>query len=487
MQNKEREARREALRALAHLKSALRYEKRGLKSKARAHFGRAMHYGAAWDDLPADVLRQIVALVLDGNDAGEQLTGLLLASKSTSARRLDAIIGSVGSVARFVERPADEMRKSLFYPIYLLTLHATARKPTAELVALLVAYKSSDSSNIAAAIKELRMIVISKWLLFCPYRFHDIVDILHGAQSKQSKQPTTSDAETKQVCGALLEDFILHLETSAERAERTVLKSHAIIKQIREIKDHGFKHDAITEYDIRVLVKRDEREAGLVAHATYGPLCLWKTGRVTNMSELFAGVTWKDEEWDVRLWDTRKVDNMQGAFGNCEGLLGGVDHWSVMAVKDMGSMFSGASRFDMDISRWDTSKVTNMSSMFVGASAFNHPIEKWDTSKVTNMASMFDGASAFNQPIGGWDTGQVGNMDAMFYEARAFNQPIEKWNTGNVVRMTMMFCGAGSFDQKISTWDVSRCRRAISMFALSGMAGAEKDRNKPTFRQDVQV
>ena len=436
-------------RGIAHLKSALLYEKRGLKSKARAHFGRAMHYGAAWDDLPADVLRQIVALVLDGNDAGEQLTGLLLASKSTSARTLDAIIGSVGSVARFVERPADEMRKSLFYPIYLLTLHKTAKKTTIDLVTLLATYNKSSvrGTDISAVIKELRMIIISKWFLFCPYRFHDIVDILHGAQSK-------SDAETKQVCGALLEDFILHLETSAERAERTVLKSHAIIKQIRAIKDHGFKHDAITEYAIRVLVKRDE---SLVAHATYGPLCLWKTGRVTNMSELFAGVTWKDEEWDVRLWDTRKVDNMQGAFGNCGGLLGGVDHWSVMAVKDMGSMFSGASRFDMDISRWDTSKVTNMSSMFVGA-------------------------SAFNQPIGGWDTSKVEDMEAMFYEARAFNQPIEKWNTGNVVSMHMMFCGAGSFDQKISTWDVSRCRGAISMFALSGMAGAEKDHNKPTFR-----
>ena len=316
-----------------------------------------MHYGAAWDDLPADVLRQIVALVLDGNDAGEQLTGLLLASKSTSARTLDAIIGSVGSVARFVERPADEMRKSLFYPIYLLTLHKTAKKTTIELVTLLATYNKSSvrGTDISAVIRELRMIIISKWFLFCPYRFHDIVDILHGAQSSQ---PTTSDAETKQVCGALLEDFILHLETSAERAERTVLKSHAIIKQIREIKDHGFKHAAITEYAIRVLVKRDERHAGLVTTHdldghNYGPLCLWKTGSVTTMVDLFAGVTWKDEEWDVRLWDTRKVDNMQGAFGNCGGLLGGVDHWSVMAVKDMGSMFSGASRFDMDISRWD--------------------------------------------------------------------------------------------------------------------------------------
>ena len=156
--------------------------------------------------------------------------------------------------------------------------------------------------------------------MFCPYRFHDIDDILHGAQSK-------SDAETKQVCGALLEDFILHLETSAERAERaerTVLKSHAIIKQIREIKDHGFKHDAITEYAIRVLVKRDERHAGLVTTHdldghNYGPLCLWKTGSVRNMREVFKDVKWKDDEWDVRLWDTRKVDNMQGAFGIAEG------------------------------------------------------------------------------------------------------------------------------------------------------------------------
>lgn len=169
-----------------------------------------------------------------------KLTGLLLASKGTRAATLDAIIGGV---ARFVERPADEIRKSPFYPIYLFTLHATARKPTAELVALLVAYNKSSvrGTNIAAAIKELRMIIISKWFLFCPYRFHDIVDILHGAQSK-------SDAETKRVCRALLDDFILHLETSTET---TILKDPVIINQIREIKENGFKHDAVTEYGIR--------------------------------------------------------------------------------------------------------------------------------------------------------------------------------------------------------------------------------------------
>ena len=436
MQNKER--------GIAHLRSALRYEKRGLKSKARAHFGRAMHYGAGWNDLPPDLLRQIVAHVLDGNGTGDQLTGLLIANKGTGSATMETIVGSVAS---FVEKQAHEMRKSPLYPLYLLTLHATALKPTHELITLRVAsYKRSDSSsrptNIAEAIKKLRMIIISKWFLFCPYRFHDIVDLLHDEKT---------DKEIKEVCLELLDDFIGHLRKSTEK---TILKSEEIIKQILEIKEGRYKPAAITYYQMLDLVKTYEREQALVPDAKYGPLCLWKTGSVTHMGSLFRGVQWKDNEWDVRLWDTRGVKSMNHAFAQCTGSLLGVEHWSVMAVEDMGFMFFSASSFDRDVSIWDTSKVTNMSYMFHSATSFNQPIGTWDTSKVTNMEAMFRNAVAFNQPIRKWDTSKVTNMTWMFHGAKAFNQYIRSWNIGKVKSTENMFDKDSMMDKENKTNEV---------------------------------
>lgn len=435
MQNKER--------GIAHLRSALRYEKRGLKSKARAHFGRAMHYGAGWNDLPPDLLRKIVAHVLDGNGTGDQLTGLLIANKGTGSATMETIVGSVAS---FAEKQAHEMRKSPLYPLYLHTLHATALKPTHELITLRVAYKRSDSSirptNIAEAIKKLRMIIISKWFLFCPYRFHDIVDLIHA------KEP---DAEIKGVCRELIDDFIDHLRKSTEE---TILKNTEIIKQILEIKEGRSKPAAIPAYEMVDLVKTYKKEQALVADAKYGPLCLWKTGSVTHMGSLFEGVQWKDKEWDVRLWDTRGVKSMYRAFARCEGSLLGVEHWSVMAVEDMGFMFFSASSFDRDVSRWDTSKVTGMSYMFSSATSFNQPIGTWDTSKVTNMEGMFRNAFAFNQPIRKWDTGNVTNMTWMFDGAKAFNQFIRSWNIGKVERTANMFDKDSMMDEENKTNEV---------------------------------
>jgi hypothetical protein len=107
---------RDKERALAHLRSALRYDKRGLGNKARAHFGRAMHYGGVGlADLPPDTLRKIIDDVMEGDHKGESVLNVFLASKRTGATTLDANLDG-GGVVGFVERPADQMRKSAFYP-----------------------------------------------------------------------------------------------------------------------------------------------------------------------------------------------------------------------------------------------------------------------------------------------------------------------------------------------------------------------------------
>jgi surface protein len=407
MRNKER--------ALAHLRSALRYEKRGIGNKTRAHFGRAMHYGGVGladgltlDQLPNEIQRKIISSALDGPGTGDFLLAMLGSSKGERATTLEAL---TDSLRLFPEMPADQMRKSPFYPIYLVTLHETAKIPTPELIQLLVEYNKSTArpANIKAA---LRAIIMQKWCLACPCRFHDIVDILHG---------TKSNEETKGVCRTLLQDFISYLSTPSTPSkitERTVLHRPEIIEHIRRIKEGRSKPAAITDSDIRALVRRYGTQD---PDATYGPLCLWKTGQVTNMSLLFTDLQWKDE-WDVRLWDTRGVDNMQSAFNNCKGLLTGVEHWSVMAAESTSFMFFGTDGFDRDISRWDTSNVTTMANMFNGAIAFNQPIGKWDTSKVRYMTGMFRNAAAFNQNISGWNIANVQLKLYMYAGATAMQE-----------------------------------------------------------------
>ena len=103
MKNKER--------ALAHLRSALRYEKRGLGNKARAHFGRAMHYGGVGvadgltlDQLPNEIQRKIISSALDGPGTGDFLLAMLGSSKGERATTLEAL---TDSLRLFPEIPAE--------------------------------------------------------------------------------------------------------------------------------------------------------------------------------------------------------------------------------------------------------------------------------------------------------------------------------------------------------------------------------------------
>ena len=112
---------------------------------------------------------------------------------------------------------------------------------------------------------------------------------------------------------------------------------------------------------------------------------------------------------------------------------GPIDIWDTSRVTDMSKLFVGKSKFNSDISKWDTSAVTNMYSMFNGAELFNQDISKWDTSNVENMSEMFYDAEAFNQDITKWDTSKVTDMSSMFYNASVFNRDIvSKWNTSSV-------------------------------------------------------
>lgn len=462
----EREHRR---RAIAHLKSAVRYERKGLRAKARAHFGRAMHYGFGTEliDMPNEIIEMIVRYAMEGSTE-------VSVSWLAFPVKVD--------VPKFLAMPAEEMRKHIFYPFYIRTVHVTARKGTLE---LLEAYRSqtkrSDSNSIAGALTNLCIMIVEHWYHLCPYRFHDLVALLYAEGTPD---------EIKDICWSLLKAFMSHLDSREECTECKILKRPEIKMQIRGIINKTITPVAIeiTEItddavataeivNISGLVKQYETDP-VAVKARYGHLCVWKTSRVRVMTDTFFNVQWNDEEWDVRLWDTRLVHDMSYAFYNCKGLLSGVECWSVSEVTSMKCMFSNAIAFNRDISRWDTSEAKDMGYMFYEAGMFNSDIGKWNTSKVRSMKGMFWYAASFNQPIGKWNTSNVKDMSMMFRWAGSFNQPIGKWSTSNVRDMTGMFLSATAFNQDSSRWDMSNVEARYLNNMFDG-ATAMESKNKP--------
>ena len=468
----EREHRR---RAIAHLKSAVRYERKGLRAKARAHFGRAMHYGFGTEliDMPNEIIEMIVRYAMDGSST-EFLGGLLLTFPTLRKVHVD--------VPAFLAMPSEEMRKHVFYPFYIRTVHAKARKSTYELLLWKcespATERISEGRGIVEALMNLCIMIVEHWYHMCPCRFHDLVALLYAEGTPN---------EIKELCRKLLDTFMSHLDSREECTECKILKRPEIKMQIRGIINKTITPVAIeiTEItddavataeivNISGLVKQYETDP-VAVKARYGHLCVWKTSRVRNMTDTFFNVQWNDEEWDVRLWDTRLVKNMSYAFYNCKGLLSGVECWSVSEVTSMKGMFSNASAFNRDISSWDTRSARDMSWVFEGATSFNQDIGNWDTSEVVNMGYMFYEAGMFNSDIGKWNTSKVGSMKGMFWYAASFNQPIGKWNTSNVKDMSMMFRWAGSFNQPIGKWSTSNVVDMTGMF-LSATA----------FNQDIR-
>ena len=442
-------------RAIAHLKSAVRYERKGLHAKARAHFGRAMHYGSEFDlgKLPREIIEMIVMRVINDGE-GHSLVEVRPFMKAVTVEV---------NVSEFLRMSVDDMLRSSLYQLYITVVHAMARKSTLEMVEFLSKYEKSvtigdTSRDMESVIRHLRVLIMLEWFHMCPYRFHDLVALLHAEGTPDGIKAT---------CKRLLDAFTSHLGSTEECGECKILKRPEIKREIQEIitKALGF-HAIEVDHDGKVVEGFVEKYESDLANkrAKYGHLCVWKTGMVRDMTLIFDSVQWRDEEWDVRLWDTRIVTTMSYAFWNCKGLLSGVECWSVSEVRNMSNMFNRASSFNRGISIWDTRKVVDMSWMFAEANSFNRDIGNWDTSKVIRMGSMFLGVSMFNMDIGKWDTSKVLSMNSMFRGAGSFNQPIGEWKTGLVHDMGSMFSRAGSFNQNIGKWNTSNVRNMNGMF-----------------------
>ena len=201
----------------------------------------------------------------------------------------------------------------------------------------------------------------------------------------------------------------------------------------------------------------------------------WDTSTVTNMSAMFLGASFFNQE--IGNWNTAAVTDMSVMFAYAAVFNQNIGNWNTGGVTNMKNMFDRAASFDQDIGDWDTSNVTDMSYMFNSAPAFNQDIGGWNTASVTNMRGMFASivaasAPTFNQDIGNWNTANVTDMSAMFYSdywahASVFNQDIGNWNTASVTLMNGMFRNATVFDQDIGDWNTASVTDMGYMFALA--------------------
>jgi surface protein len=218
----------------------------------------------------------------------------------------------------------------------------------------------------------------------------------------------------------------------------------------------------------------------------------WKTGKVTNMSEMFSKCKLFND--NLSDWDVTKVENMSGMFLNCENFTGtdnvtftknDIGKWNTESVTTMMNMFTNCVQFDANLTDWKVHNVEDMSFMFEECRSFNNganrprnPEEeqhstpnvlKWITTKVTNMESMFKSCILFNSNLSGWDVSKVENMSYMFYGCHNFNgknsqivdgtlihEDISIWNTSSVTNMSHMFEEALLFRANISEWDVHK-------------------------------
>lgn len=131
-------------------------------------------------------------------------------------------------------------------------------------------------------------------------------------------------------------------------------------------------------------------------------------GALTNMGSAFAGAASFNQ--NLNTWNVTTVTHMgalfynQGTFNN--GCAAGNATcpltWTTSSLTDMNEMFHGVTDFDQALPNFDTQYVTSMYSVFAYATNFNQDISRWSVRRVTDMRRMFFGATQFDRDLSSW-------------------------------------------------------------------------------------
>lgn len=248
---------------------------------------------------------------------------------------------------------------------------------------------------------------------------------------------------------------------------------------------------------------------------TYGldETFLSDTGKVTNMSRMFANTT-DMSSWGVGSSDhtlnTSSVKDFSGMFAGSRFGMCDYDYDSAQQDKDKckydkekaydGGKCTSSKRdkCGINISKFDTSKATNMSNMFANAHAAHNivvddidtqhvtdmswmfasttnntelDLSGFDTANVTNMAGMFSGTGLKSLDVSNFNTANVTDMSRMFenlYIKKGAELDLKNFDTSKVVTMEGMFSGSNVLALNLGNFDTSRVRIMKDMFFSLG-------------------
>jgi surface protein len=208
-----------------------------------------------------------------------------------------------------------------------------------------------------------------------------------------------------------------------------------------------------------------------VAVAKYGQMKDWNTELITDMSYLFEGFRFlNDDDDNISNWNVSNVISMRELFYGCISFNQPLNNWNVSKVTDMSQLFAFCESFNQPLNDWGdkVSEVENMYRLFHFCKTFNQPLNNWNVSNVTDMSQLFSNCLSFNQPLNDWGdkVSNVRNMAYMFEYCITFNQPLNNWNVSKVKNMKEMFQYCESFNKPLNDWGdkVSNVRNMESMF-----------------------
>ena len=225
--------------------------------------------------------------------------------------------------------------------------------------------------------------------------------------------PAVSPLLQQELPEAVLFQFLDLPETEvAAHARRELVRRVPMLPDLALAKLRGFRrdlarqellrrHPQLTPFDndsLRAAVKclKDDYNStgGCAAtEAELGPLSLWDTKLITDMSSLFCDALCDASEQLAHIFG----DGHRSAFSKT--FTADLSGWDVGRVESMECMFQGALAFTSDLSRWDVGRVESMGAMFCNAAAFTSDLSGWSVGRVENMKHMFCGASAFTSDL----------------------------------------------------------------------------------------